>query len=116
MCNSGKQIVLSGERKAEEMKILYSLIMECECNVTSVEMFEPECDQYIPILKVKEKNLNTKETLFTEEIYDYIISGCEGSFRILLGRFHKVIAVAKLENRESVNLEWVKDCLEKSMG
>lgn len=114
LCILNKQIVLTSDKEREELKKLYVLARESSSEVISEEFQEPDYELCKDILKVQIENLDKVSYVFSEEIQDFLISKNEGSILILLGYFWKIIVVGKLEGREKIDLDYVKECLNPS--
>ncbi len=106
--SASKQIILSSDKPPRDMDNLEErYISRFEWGLTAA-IQPPDYETRFAILKKNAENYNKE---IDEEILKYIATNIKSNIRELEGAFNKVIAYIKLNNKEEINLETVKEVL-----
>ena len=109
---AGKQIILSSDKHPKEMETLDERFRSRFEWGLIVDIQPPDYETRMAILK---KNAESCEQQIDEEIMKYIATNIKSNIRELEGAFNKIIAYAKLKNKE-LTMSLAEDALKDAIN
>ncbi len=117
--DENKQIIISSDRPPEELKVLEDRLITRFNWGLKVNIFPPDYNLRIDILKKKMANINNSKT-FYNEVLEYIANNFQSDVRQLEGALTRIFAYATMFNVKEINLEIaieaLQDYLNKSIS
>ena len=115
--DSNKQIIISSDRSPDDLKKLEDRLRTRFSWGLSVNIFPPDYEMRVEILKKKLIGQNMNGTI-NDDVISYIANNCDSDVRQLEGALTRVIAYATMFNFTDINLnianEALKDYLTKA--
>lgn len=108
--DDNKQIIISSDRSPDDLKKLEDRLRTRFNWGLSVNIYPPEYEMRIEILKKKIVGQNMVGTI-SDEVIAYIANNCESDVRQLEGALTRVIAYATMFNTSDINLNLAIDAL-----
>lgn len=108
--DDNKQIIISSDRSPDDLKKLEDRLRTRFNWGLSVNIYPPEYEMRVEILKKKIIGQNMVGTI-SDEVISYIANNCESDVRQLEGALTRVIAYATMFNTSNINLNLAIDAL-----
>ena len=113
-----KQIIISSDRSPDDLKVLEDRLRTRFSWGLTVNIFPPDFDLRVNILKNKIKDHQMIKPI-PDDVIDYIANNCESDVRQLEGAITRLYAYCTMMNYEQINIdiaiEALKDQLNKSI-
>lgn len=108
--DSNKQIIISSDRSPEDLKLLEDRLRTRFSWGLSVNIYPPDYKMRIEILQKKIISQNI-QTIFSDEVIEYLANNCESDVRQLEGALTRVIAYAAMYNNHNISLAFAVEAL-----
>ncbi len=108
--DDNKQIIISSDRSPDDLKKLEDRLRTRFNWGLSVNIYPPEYEMRVKILKKKIIGQNMQGTI-SDDVIDYIANNCDSDVRQLEGALTRVIAYATMFNTNNINLNLAIDAL-----
>ena len=105
-----KQIIISSDRSPKDLVKLEERLKSRSMMPLPVDIYPPDLDLRIKIIKAKLKN-STLEDRLNEEVIDYIANACTSDIRQLEGAINMLMAKTALFVPETIDLRFVNETL-----
>ena len=105
-----KQIIISSDRSPKDLVKLEERLKSRFMMGLPVDIYPPDLDLRIKIIKAKLKN-STLEDRLNEEVIDYIANACTSDIRQLEGAINMLMAKTALFVPETIDLRFVNETL-----
>lgn len=107
---ANKQIIISSDRSPDDLKILEERLRSRFMWGLPVDIYPPDFDLRVRIIKQKIKNTSIADKL-NEDVIEFIANSCQNDIRFLEGALNRLMAYTAMIVPDRINLEFANEAL-----